>query len=127
MFEDEDFYFDEESLNADDQMSLLDEARHQLVLTMEKILNELKYNLKLGEPGYDENLSALGSQLDILIELSSDDYDELSDEEQKDIIEKALKQSTEITFNNINEIIPVERKEKVEEKYNEDDSSSLDF
>ena len=103
----DDFFINDDELAADHQLTLLDEAKIKCLDRIIAITNECKLNLELSERGnFSNNLGILSSQISILIDLQAADEENLSDEEMEEIIDRAFKSTTEITFANLNEIIP---------------------
>ena len=71
MFDNDDFYIDDNELAEDNQMSLVDDAILKAVNSMEKVLNDLKNNLKFNEQNdARHNLRILSMHLDSAIQLS---------------------------------------------------------
>lgn len=115
LFEDDDFFLNEEELDAENQLTVIEKAQQDILSHMETLVGDLKLNLKFGEHSdFGNNLVAISRELDVLIKLTTADRDNLSDEEQLEIIKEAQKMSTELTFNNIDEFV-----EKDEEDNNE--------
>jgi hypothetical protein len=124
MFEDGDFYIDDDELAEDNQMSLVDDAILKAVTSMEKALNDLKNNLKFNEQNdARHNLRILSMHLDSAIQLSRIEEDELSEEEVYEAIENVIKQTTELTFSNMDELLP---KEEIPENISSGEAGSID-
>lgn len=122
----DDFFINDDELAADHQLTLLDEAKIKCLERIIAIANECKLNLELSEKGnFSNNLGIVSSQVSILIDLQAADEENLSDEEMEEVIDRAFKSTTEITFANLNEIIPEENDSvNVEDSSDEDDNSN---
>lgn len=119
MFEDDDFFLDGDELDMENNLTVIDNAKKEVLEHIEKLSNEMKMNLKFGEiVDYNNNLMAISRELDILIKLSSVEDQNLTDEEQLDIIKQAQRMTTELTFKNIDDFI------EKDENNNEDVSSN---
>lgn len=116
MYDDEEFFINDDELAADHQLTLLDEAKVNVLNYVTKLSEELKSNLEYSEIGnYQANLEILSAQIGILIELESVDDTNMSDEEMQDIIERAMNKSTEITYANMSDILPEEKTMSVDD------------
>lgn len=124
MYSDEEFFINDDELAADHQLTLLDEAKVNVLNYINTLSGELKSNLEYSEIGnYQANLEILSAQVGILIELESVDDSNMSEEEMQDIIERAMNKSTEITYANFNDILPENEEMKSVQTFDDDDSS----
>lgn len=111
MFNDEDFFLNDDELAEDNQLSMVDSARLDLLNSIIKSANDMIENLKFNEQTEaNSNTRILAGYLDNLIALGNVDINGLSEEEVYEIIENVMKSTTELTFGNMNEIIPDENK-----------------
>lgn len=118
MFEADDFYLDDDELGEENQMSMVDEAIYKSLEGMQKSITELMNNLKFNEVQDQKNsLRLIAMHLDSAITLANIDENNLTEEEVFEEIEKVLKQTTELTFSNIDRVIP-----KIEE--DDDDNTT---
>lgn len=107
IFDDGDFFIDDDELAEDNQMSVVDDAIMKSLDAMEKVIADMKNNLKFNEQqGARHNLRILTMHLDSAIKLSEINERELSDEEVFEEIEKVIKQTTQLTFSNMNDVLP---------------------
>lgn len=108
----DDFFINDDELAADHQLTLIDEAKIRVLNRIEELTKECKVNLELSEFGnYENNMQIISSQVSILIDLQAVDTENMSDEEMEEVIDRAFKSTTEITFANLNEILPDEEEE----------------
>lgn len=107
IFDDGDFFIDDDELAEDNQMSVVDDAIMKSLDAMEKAIADMKNNLKFNEQqDAKNNLRILTMHLDSAIKLSEIDEEGLSDEEVYEIIEQVIKQTTQLTFSNMNDLLP---------------------
>lgn len=127
----DDFFINDDELAADHQLTLLDEAKIRVLNRIEELTKECKVNLELSEFGdYENNMHIISSQVSILIELQAVDTENMSDEDMEEVIDRAFKSTTEITFANLNEIIPDQEEDNIQNigDTDEDDfSDGTDF
>lgn len=121
MFED-DFFINDNDLASDNQPTLIDQAKMDLLNTIIEKANSMKESLILKETSEAENLlTVLSRYFDALIKLSeldiTDSNEELSEEIEK-IINDIVVSTTKITLSNIDTVLP-----KVEEN-NENESNN---
>lgn len=103
---DDEFFINDDELAQDHQLTLLDEAKMKVLKYIEDLVPEMKSNLEFSELGnYQSNLQILSSQISILIELESAD-ENLSEEEMEELIDATFKKTTELTYANLDDIIP---------------------
>ena len=121
MFED-DFFINDNDLVSDNQPTLIDQAKMDLLNTIIEKANSMKESLILKETSEADNLLVVLSRyFDALIKLSeldiTDSNEELSEEIEK-IINDIVVSTTKITLSNIDTVLP-----KVDEN-NEDESNN---
>ena len=121
MFED-DFFINDNDLVSDNQPTLIDQAKMDLLNTIIEKANSMKESLILKETSEADNLLVVLSRyFDALIKLSeldiTDSNEELSEEIEK-IINDIVVSTTKITLSNIDTVLP-----KVEEN-NENESNN---
>lgn len=115
MFNDDDFFLDDSELAQDNQMTIVDDAIYKSLDSMEKAITELKNNLKFNEQvDAMASLKILSMHLDSAIRLARIDEDNLSEEEVQEEIENVIKQTTELTFANINTVLPDEPDDSID-------------
>ena len=115
MFEDDGFYLDDDELGEDNQMTLVEEAVFKTVEAMEKTLKEFKDNLRFREiQDQESQVRILSSHLDSILKLRNIDTSELSEEEIFEEIENVYKRTTELTFSNIDNLLPDPEEEKID-------------
>ena len=125
--EDEDFFIDNDDLASDEQLDVIESTMLKLAETLEATSKELCLNLKLKEGNdADASLSIISGIVSKLVALQGINVSNLSEEEVEEIVEEALKSTTELTFNNINNVLGEDTATDI--KTTEvDDDSSLDF
>lgn len=128
MFEDDDFFLDDEELAEDNRLTISDSARMDLLNSIIKSAQDMKDNLKFNEQSDAEhNLEMITNYVDCLIKVSQVDIEDLSEEEAEELIDKILRSTTELTFNNIDEVLPDEEPEAEMNDDNSDDGDSTDW
>lgn len=129
IFDDGDFFIDDDELAEDNQMSVVDDAIMKSLDAMEKVIADMKNNLKFNEQqDARHNLRILTMHLDSAIRLSEIDEKGLSDEEVFEEIEKVIKQTTQLTFSNMNDLLPQEESDENTQIFNTDTTNgSTDF
>lgn len=129
IFDDGDFFIDDDELAEDNQMSVVDDAIMKSLDAMEKVIADMKNNLKFNEQqDARHNLRILTMHLDSAIRLSEIDEKGLSDEEVFEEIEKVIKQTTQLTFSNMNDLLPQEEPDENTQTFNADTTNgSTDF
>lgn len=128
MFEDDDFFLDDEELAEDNRLTISDSARMDLLNSIIKSAQDMKDNLKFNEQSDAEhNLEMITNYVDCLIKVSQVDLEDLSEEEAEELIDKILRSTTELTFNNIDEVLPDEEPEAEMNDDNSDDGDSTDW
>lgn len=109
MFNEDDFFLDDDELAEDNQLSLVDSARLNLLESIKKSCEDMIENLKFNEQSEAfNNTRIIAGYVDSLINLGSIEINNLSEEEIYDEIEKVMTATTTLTFGNINEILPDE-------------------
>jgi len=122
--EDDEFYLNDDDLAEDNQLTILDLAMEKVVDSIIKTASAIKTNIKFNEHGdRSSNINILSSLTSALIELDSEVVNDLSDEEVQQMIENVLKQTTELTFANIDKVI---KDDDDEEQTSNNDSDSFD-
>lgn len=112
MFEDDDFFINDDELAEDNQETIIDISKTKLLDSLIKSANDMKGNLKFNEQSEaGSNLRMITSYVDSLLKLEQLDAEQFSDEEIEEEIDKILKSTTELTFGNINEVLPDEPEE----------------
>lgn len=107
MFNEDDFFLDDDELAEDNQLSLVDSARLNLLESIKKSCEDMIENLKFNEQSEAfNNTRIISGYVDSLINLGSIEVNNLSEEEIYDEIEKVMTATTTLTFGNINEILP---------------------
>ena len=105
MFNDDEFFIDDDELAKDNQPNIVDEAIIKSLQTMQKITTELIDNIRFNEINDQaSNLRLLSIHLDSITKLASIDTLNLSDEEISEEIEKVIKQTTLLDMKNIDKI-----------------------
>lgn len=129
MFEDDDFFIDNDELAADEQLDIVDSTILKLTEQLKKTSEELALNIKLKEGSdADASLSIIAGLVNQIITLKSIDIENLSDEEIEEAINSAIKSTTELTFNNINNVLGDDEPTDITTTDDsDDDNSSLDF
>lgn len=128
MFDDDDFFLDDEELAEDNRLTISDSARMDLLNSIIKSAQDMKDNLKFNEQSDAEhNLEMITNYVDCLIKVSQVDLEDLSEEEAEELIDKILRSTTELTFNNIDEVLPDEEPEAEMNDDNSDDGDSTDW
>lgn len=127
--EDEDFFIDNDDLTSDEQLDIIEATMLKLAETLEATSKELCLNLKLKEGSDAEaSLSIISGIVSKLVNLQGINTDDLSDEEVEEVVEEALKCTTELTFNNINNVLSEDTPTDIKTtEVDNDDDSSLDF
>ena len=128
MFEDDEYFLDDEDLAEDNRLTISDSARMDLLNSIIKSAQDMKDNLKFNEQSDAEhNLEMLTNYVDCLIKVSQVDLEDLSEEEAEELIDKILRSTTELTFKNIDEVLPDEEPETEMNDDNSDDGDSTDW
>lgn len=128
MFEDDEYFLDDEELAEDNRLTISDSARMDLLNSIIKAAQDMKDNLKFNEQSDAEhNLEMITNYVDCLIKVSQVDLEDLSEEEAEELIDKILRSTTELTFNNIDEVLPDEEPEAEMNDDNSDDGDSTDW
>ena len=128
MFHDDDFFLDDEELAEDNRLTISDSARMDLLNSIIKSAQDMKDNLKFNEQSDAEhNLEMITNYVDCLIKVSQVDLEDLSEEEAEELIDKILRSTTELTFNNIDEVLPDEEPEAEMDDNSSDDGDSTDW
>lgn len=128
MFDDDEYFLDDEELAEDNRLTISDSARMDLLNSIIKSAQDMKDNLKFNEQSDAEhNLEMITNYVDCLIKVSQVDLEDLSEEEAEELIDKILRSTTELTFNNIDEVLPDEEPEAEMNDDNSDDGDSTDW
>ena len=130
MFNDDDFFINDDELAEDNQLTIVDTARIDLLKTMKKTADDMISNLQFNEKNEAmTNTRLLAGYMDSLIKLAEIELsDNLSDEEVAEEIDKVLKQTTELTFGNINDVLKDEGEAtEMPEFEDNDDGDSTDW
>lgn len=128
MFEDEEFFINDDELAEDNRLTISDSARMDLLNSIIKSAQDMKDNLKFNEQSDAEhNLEMITNYVDCLIKVSQVDLEDLSEEEAEELIDKILRSTTELTFNNIDEVLPDAEPETEMNDDNSDDGDSTDW
>ena len=128
MFDDDEYFLDDEELAEDNRLTISDSARMDLLNSIIKSAQDMKDNLKFNEQSDAEhNLEMITNYVDCLIKVSQVDLEDLSEEEAEELIDKILRSTTELTFNNIDEVLPDEEPETEMNDDNSDDGDSTDW
>lgn len=124
MFND-DFFLNDDELAEDNQITIVDTARTKLLESIIKSSKDMIDNLKFNEQSEAEsNTRLISSYVDSLLRLGAVDLSQLSEEEAEEEIDKILKSTTELTFSNMNDVLPEEEPEiSVEEESDESDGT----
>ena len=132
--EDDEFFLNDDELAADNQLSIVDDAKLKVLNYIIKVATEAKDNIKFNETtDASSNISLLSKQMSALISLDSEELEELSDEELYERVEAILRSTTELTLSNIDDVLP-----KQEDDFDDsgstnmnaddtDDDSGIDF
>lgn len=124
---DDDFFLNDDDLAADNQLSIVDEAKIKLAKEIEKVAKDLEENIKYNEKSDSENnLKILSNHLTALISMFEIDTFNLSDEEIQERIDEVIKQTTQLTFANIDDVIP-EMEESTDTQVSDDNDDNLDW
>lgn len=125
MFNDDDFFLNDDELAEDNQITIVDTARTKLLESIIKSSKDMIDNLKFNEQSEAEsNTRLISSYVDSLLRLGAVDLSQLSEEEAEEEIDKILKSTTELTFSNMNDVLPEEEPEiSVEEESDESDGT----
>lgn len=125
-FDDDDFFLDKESIKSENQMTIAQETMYKILEYSEKLISQMKENLKFNEiSDFERNYDILSQRIATISDIVV--ADDLSDEEQRELIEKTLKNVTELDFDNMNLFVEKEDSNKINEEDISDDNSSLDF
>lgn len=125
MFEDDDFFINDDELAEENQLTITDTAMMNLLDSIIRAAQDMKDNLKFSEKTDSRNnLQLITSFVGCLNELSKADLDKLSADEAESIIDKILRQTTELTFNNIDEVLPGTEEEITELPISDNDDST---
>lgn len=125
-FDDDDFFLDKESIKSENQMTIAQETMYKILEYSEKLISQMKENLKFNEiSDFERNYDVLSQRIAIINDIVV--ADDLSDEEQQELIEKTLKNVTELDFDNMDLFVEKEDSKKINEEDVSDDDSSLDF
>ena len=128
IFDDGDFFIDDNELAEDNQMSMVDDAIMKSLNAMEKAIADMKQNLQFNEASdARHNLRIISMHLDSAIRLSDIDSEGLSEEEVFEEIEKVIKQTTQLTFSNMNDILPQEETQNINTESSDSANSDFDF
>lgn len=124
---DDDFFLNDDDLAADNQLSIVDEAKIKLAKEIEKVAKDLEENINYNEKSDSENnLRILSNHLTALISMFEIDTFNLSDEEVQERIDEVIKQTTQLTFANIDDVIP-EMEESTDTEISDDNDDNLDW
>lgn len=124
---DDDFFLNDDDLAADNQLSIVDEAKIKLAKEIEKVAKDLEENINYNEKSDSENnLKILSNHLTALISMFEIDTFNLSDEEIQERIDEVIKQTTQLTFANIDDVIP-EMEESTDTQVSDDNDDNLDW
>lgn len=124
---DDDFFLNDDDLAADNQLSIVDEAKIKLAKEIEKVAKDLEENINYNEKSDSENnLRILSNHLTALISMFEIDTFNLSDEEIQERIDEVIKQTTQLTFANIDDVIP-EMEESTDTEVSDDNDDNLDW
>lgn len=125
-FDDDDFFLDKESIKSENQMTIAQETMYKILEYSEKLISQMKENLKFNEiSDFERNYDVLSQRIATINDIVV--ADDLSDEEQQELIEKTLKNVTELDFDNMDLFVEKEDSKKINEEDVSDDDSSLDF
>jgi len=110
MFNDDDFFINDDELAEDNQLTIVDVAKKGLLQTMKETIDKMLVNLDFNESNNAmTNTRLLCGYMDSLLKLQEIDLsDNLSDEEISEAIDQVLRSTTELTLTNINDVIPDE-------------------
>ena len=107
MFNDDDFFLSDDELAEDNQLSIVDSARLDLLESIKTAVDNMIGNIKFNEQSdANNNCRIIAGYLDHLIVLGQIDTMGLSDEEVFEKIEEVMKSTTELTFKNIDDVLP---------------------
>lgn len=126
----EDFEFSDEEFAEDNTLTIVDNAKLEILKKMEETIAKLKSSIKLNEETDTESLTEiLIGDTNIFLDLQQIDEDNASDEEITELVEAARMSSTKLTFANIDEIVQDQNDDADENEDSEDDTTdnSLDF
>jgi hypothetical protein len=127
---DDDFEYNDDEFGEDTQQTLVEIAQGKLLDSIEKVIKDLRGNLKYNERTDKEaNLELLSGYTSAMLELSAIDEAGVSDEEAQAKIEEVFRKTTELTLSNIDSVIndPDEKDQTTEEIDDSDDGDPLDF
>lgn len=109
MFNDDDFFLDDDEFAEDNQVSLVDSAKIRLLNSIKETCDNMLDSIKFNEPSeVESHTRILAGYVDHIITLSSINVNGLSEEEIYEEIDKVMTSTTTLTFGNINEILPDE-------------------
>lgn len=101
-----DFFLDGDGLENDVQLSIVDNAKKQVLEALEKITHESLTDLKVNDrSSVSAKIELISSYTSLLIRLDGIDEANTPINEQQEIIEEVLKQTTEITLSNMDEVL----------------------
>ena len=128
MFEDDDFFINEDELAAENQLNLVDNAKSDILGRLEELMKTLKENIKFRERAdFDANLKIVLSQFDVLLKLHSADASGMDDEEQLELIKEAQKLTTELSYDNIDDFVEKDEEEDTVSNDIDDIGDGTDF
>lgn len=131
--EDDEFFINDDDLAADNQLSIVDDAKLKVLEYIIKVATEAKDNIKFNEStDASSNISLLSKQMSALISLDSEELEELSDEELYERVEAILRSTTELTLSNIDDVLPKQEDDfddsgSTNMNADDDDDSGIDF
>ena len=112
---DDDFFINDDELAQDNQLSIVDISKDKLLENIISIANDMKFNLKFNEKtDCESNLKILSTNLSSLITMFEIDETQLSEEEIQNQIDNIIRQTTELSFTNLDDIVKKEPEEKTE-------------
>ena len=128
MFNDEDFFMNDDELAEDNQPTLVDSAILDLLKSIEDCTSKMRDHIRFNERSEVlAQTDIMAGYMDSLIKLNTIDIEGLSEEEVYEEIDKVLKSTTELTFANMNEILPEEEIAEAPEAKDTADDTGTDW
>lgn len=128
MFDDDEFFVNDDELAEDNQPTLVDSAILDLLKSIKECVTKMEEHIRFNEHSELTAQSAIvAGYVDSLLKLNSIDVSGLSEEEVYEEIDNVLKSTTELTFSNMNDILPEEEVVPQTEELPPEDNSGTDW
>jgi len=120
----EDFFLDGDGLENDAQLSIVDNAKLKVLETLKKVSQEAIDDLKMNDhASASSKAEMISSYTSLLLSLENIDEANMPLSQQKELIDEVMKQTTELTLSNLDEVL----KNVIDEDDNTNGSSTGSF